>query len=130
MKEEIFISTLSILVLFNTFVCLVNPNVSSVLTMDLKAIVITGLTIAISSSITIFGSGLAPDVSKMLFTSIVLLNVMFQVNIYGFTIGIGLINTLINVFSPTDAWGLGYLLALTISFITFCSAIMIVAENA
>ncbi len=137
MKEEIFISCLDILLLFNIFVVFTDPSYSSVLSMSMVSIIVTGLVVAILSSITIFGSGLSDSATKIIFASIILLNVLFQVDFYydpyipHFVIGLGLASTINNVFTAYgDVMGIGALIASTLSFITFFSGIMIVAEDA
>ena len=137
MKEEIFISCLVILLLFNVFVVYTEPEYSSVLDMNLVSIVVTGLALAVLSSITIFGSGLSDSATKIIFATIIILNVLFQVDLYldpwigHFSIGLGLATTMNDVFATYgDVMGLGALISGTLSFVTLFSGILIVSGDA
>lgn len=129
MKEGILISTLMILLLFNTYVAMVNPNVVSVLNQDLSGLVATALTCTIAAGINIFGSGLSDSATKIIFSVIVMFNILFQIDIYGFTLGLGLCSTVFTVFNNGDVLGIGTLIGGLLSFVAFFSAMLVVVES-
>ena len=130
MKEEIFISSMLIMLLFNGFIVMVNPDVESVLNMDLASILITGLAVAITAGISVFGSGLSDSSTKIIFSVILIFNILFRVEIYGFTLGFGLVSTITDVFNNGDVLGFGTFIGGVLAFATFFSGLLIVVEGA
>ena len=125
MKEEVFITILSGLVLFNFVYVMGNPDIDwnlgiGALTGMLATIIATG----IISGIQIFGSGLNPESIKIIFGVCSLLNILFQINVGGFPVGIGLINNLFNLFPSST--GLGFIVCSIISIIVLVSGLMII----
>jgi hypothetical protein len=122
-----------VILLFNTFVCLVDPNASCILTMDLISVLATVALLTLGASINIFGSSFG-DSPRLIFLislmSLVLFQITFNFSVFNFSIGLGLINTIVNVFPSNQMYGLGYILALTISFVTLSSGILMVMEDA
>lgn len=128
MKEEIFISTLAIIILFNVFVVSINPEVSSILNTDFTSILVTSITIISAGGLVSIVLG--ETVLRVVFATLLLFNVLFQVEIYGFTIGLGLINTIFNVFQTYDVMNFGFITASVLSMLCFFSGMLIVVESA
>lgn len=128
MKEEIFISSLAIILLFNVFVVAINPTESSILNMDMSSILITAITIIATGSLASIVVG--ETLIRVVFATLVIFNILFQVDIYGFTIGLGLTNTLFTVFQTNDILNLGFITASVLSLMVFFSGMLIVVESA
>ena len=128
MKEEIFISSLAIIILFNVFVVSMNPSQASILNMSFNNLLITAIATITAGSLASIIVG--ETLIRVVFATLVLFNVMFQVDIYNFTIGFGLINTMINVFTTYDVLGLGLITASVLSLMVFFSGMLMVVESA
>jgi len=125
-KEEIFISSMLIILLFNGFVIMVNPEIPNVLDMDLTSILVTGLAVAIASGVTVFGSGLSDSATSIIFGVILMFNVLYKIEVYGFTLGLGLVNTMSDVFIDNDVLGIGWYVTNLIGFVAFVTCMMMI----
>jgi hypothetical protein len=128
MKEEIFISTLAILVLFNVFVVSINPAQSSILNLDFQGIIVSALSVITVGSVVQIVTG--ETILRIVFSILLLFNVLFQVHIYGFTVGLGLVNTVFNVFQVYDVLNIGFIVASVLSMLVFFSGMLIIVESA
>lgn len=123
---EIFISVMIILLIFNVYYVFSFPES----TWNLTVGAITGflaviLTIGIISGIQVLGSGLSESSIKILFGVGSLLNVLFQINIGGFPIGLGLVSNVLSVFGM-EFFGLGMILTSILGILAFVSGLIIV----
>lgn len=85
------------------------------------------LAIGIIGGVQIFGSGLNPASIRILFGVATLLNLLFQINIGGFPIGIGLLNNVFNIFSSgSDFLGLGLFIVTVLGLLTFVSGLLVI----
>ena len=128
MKEEIFISSLAIILLFNVFVVAINPTESSILNMDMSSVLVTAIAIITGGSV--LSIVLGETVIKVVFATLVIFNILFQIDLYGFTVGLGLTNTLFTVFQTNDVLNLGFITASVLSLMVFFSGMLIVVESA
>lgn len=130
MKEEIFISTLTIILLFNVFAYSVNATDVSLLNLDFTDLVVTAVAIVLPLSINFLGVGLSDSGISIAFAVMIVFNVLFQIEIYGYTIGLGLINTMINVFSGgNDVLNLGFMITSILGMLAFFSGMLIIVGD-
>jgi len=123
----IFVSTLSMLLMFNIFVVMINPTASSILNISYQEVVVQALAIIVSGSL--ISVVLGETVLKIVFSTIIIFNVLFQVHIYGFTVGLGLVQTVFNVFQVYDVMNLGFYITSIISLVVFFSGMLIIVES-
>lgn len=121
---------MAVLIMFNIFVVMINPNISSILRLDYIDILITVISILLAGGATQLLLG--ETVIRIVSVTLLLFNIMFQVNVYGFTIGLGLINTVFDVFVLDGSFimWMGYIITSILSIMCFFSGLMIVAESA
>jgi hypothetical protein len=136
MKEEIFISTMGIFLIFNTFYYLMEGSVSSLLVGGISSMLLiistavaTVLLLGVDATILGFGISLSDSSVKIVFVTLILINVLFKIEIAGFSVGLGLATTLANAFNGGDFLGLGTVLSAMLSFMALFSGIMIVSED-
>jgi hypothetical protein len=92
----------------------------------LTGTIATILAVGVISGIQILGSGLNSASIKIIFGIASLLNVMFQIDIAGFPLGLGLANNLISSFPATDFLStFGFLIATGLCVITLISGLMV-----
>lgn len=127
MKEEIFISTMAILLFFNIFVTFANPDAYNVLDLEFTDIMITVVGILLTgglASVLVDGVIVTKGIAIM-----IIFNVLFRINVGDFNIGFGLVNTVFNVFNTYDVMGIGYLIASILGVMAFFSGMLIVVES-
>lgn len=130
MKEEIFICTMAIFLIMNTFYLIIVPTAQNTfINSSVIGIIVSAIALAIASGIKIMGSGLSDTSVKIIFVSIILMNILYKVELYGFTIGMGLSTNIVNIFSGGDILSLGSILINGLSLMALFSGIMIVAED-
>lgn len=129
MKEELFLSTLIVLVLFNVGVVMINPSQVSILNVDVSGFILSVLSIAVVGGIKVFDTGLSDSSINILVGAIILFNIMYQIEIEGFTLGFGLITTVFNVFNTGDILGYGTLFASILSLIMIFTGMLILVEK-
>ena len=127
-KESIFLISLMGLILFNGFVVLANPTATNVLDMNYTNLILTAITILTGGGLlSIFVSG---ELVKFGISILLIFNIMFSIDMYGYSVGLGLINNAINVFSGnTFADYVGLSILGILSFISFASAILILVDG-
>ena len=124
---SIFLSIMLVLIIFNFMYIQTMPDkVNMVVLGGIMGLVSSVLAIGVVGGIQILGSGLNGESIKIMFGVGTLLNVLFQINIGGFPLGLGLINNLSGAFSTGDLWGLGYFLASSIGIVGLISGLMII----
>ena len=128
MKETIFLTSLITLLLFNGYVVLANPNATNMLNIDYTNLILTAITILTGGGLlSVFVSG---ELVKFGISILLLFNIMFSVDMYGYSVGLGLFNNVINVFSGNSfADYVGISIFGILSFITFVSGILILVES-
>jgi len=127
MKEGIFISTMLVILLFNTFIVFGNPEESSLLNINIENIVITAVGIILVGSLTSIVMG--EEVMRKAFAIMLVFNVLFKIDVAGFTIGLGLTNNLIDAFAVNDVMYLGTITTTLLSIMAFFSGMLIVVES-
>ena len=139
--QEIFISSILVLLFFNFIYISSTPN--KVNTMTIGAI--TGLltlviAVGVIGGLQILGSGLNSASIKIIFSVGVLVNIMFRIEMKGvmitlagypltqthLAIGLGLMNNLYEVFSQGDLLGIGFFITTVFSIITLVSGLIII----
>lgn len=121
---------MGILLIFNTFYLLINNQViTSFAIGGLMSIVVSAITLAIASGIQVMGTGISDSAIKILFSAMVILNVLFKVEIGGLTIGLGLAQNVVTVFGAGDFMGFGMILAGALTLMAFFSGMLMVAED-
>jgi len=129
MKESIFISSLLIILLFNGFIIVANPSASSVLNLNYQSLIVTGLSMLITGGITSIVLG--DSIIRLMFSVMMIMGIMFQVNVLGYNVGFGLMSSMLNVIINDGSFmmWLGYLTVTILSITTFISGILIVVES-
>lgn len=117
--SEIFIITMIVLLIFNVVYLTSTPDGLALTTMGaITGFIAIILAVGVIAGIQILGSGLNAMSIKILFGVGCLLNILFQVSISGFRIGLGLLNNVFTVFNSGDIIGLGtvisFLLGITV----------------
>ena len=124
---SIFLSIMLVLIIFNFMYIQTLPDKTNMIVLGaIMGLVSSVLVIGVVGGIQILGTGLNGESIKIMFGVGTLLNILFQINIGGFPIGLGLINNLLNTFVGGDLWGLGYLLATSIAIMALLSGLMII----
>jgi hypothetical protein len=130
--SSVFLSGMLILLLFNwvyvqTLAIPINTIVLGAITGFLASII----SVAILSGIQVLGTGLDSASIKILFGVGSLLNILFQVNIAGFPIGLGLMNNMMDAFSfapdsGTFGLSLGFFISTVLTIMILVSGVMII----
>lgn len=122
--QEVFISCLMILMLFNIFYIFSDPEISWNLTLDVLTGFISGVIAnAVITGVSILGSGLNSSSTKIIFGVGSILNLLFQIKIANIPIGLGLATNLFGLFG-TEFFGLGLILISVLALITIVSGLM------
>lgn len=129
MKEELFLSTMFILLLFNIGVVMINPSQASILNVDIGGFLLSVLTIGVASGINVFSSGLSDSATRLITGSMILFNIFFQISVYDFTLGFGFITTVFNVFNGGDILGYGIILSGVFTIMLFVTGLLILLEG-
>lgn len=130
--QAMFISGLAVLLIFNVVYISLYPSVIWYATIGaLTGFVALILGIGVISGINIFGSGLNSASVKILFGASAILNLLFQINIAGFPVGMGLANNLIFSFGTTNFLdSMGFFLSLIFSVMILASGLVIIQGGA
>ena len=127
LATSMFLSSLFLMFVFNVGYIMANPSaVNNMLLGSITGTLSVVVSVGVISGIQILGSGLNSMSIKIIFGITALLNMLFQVDVLGFPIGLGLVNNLINVFNPTDMLGLGFFFASGLAIMSVVSGIIIV----
>jgi len=125
--QEIFISSILVLLFFNFIYVSSTPNKVNTMTIGaLIGLLVVVISVGVISSIQILGSGLNSASIKIIFGAGVLINIMFGIEISGLPIGLGLMNNLYEVFSQGDLIGIGFFITTVFSFITLVSGLIMI----
>lgn len=128
-SEDIFLAVVAVLLLFNVFLIFMNPSLAWDMTLaGLTGFVAVILTTGILLGIQVFGTGLNSQSIKIAFGIGAILNILFQIDIAGFRIGLGLATNMLNQFSATDGLGIGWILATVISVMALVSGLVILTD--
>jgi len=129
--QEVFLGSLSVMLLFSVVVMFMSPENIWEFTIDAVAGTFIGLILiaGVLTGINVLGSGLNSESVAIIFGVGALLNILFQIEIAGFPIGLGLVNNMVNSFGASDGLGLGYLLSTVIGLITLVSGTIIIIEG-
>jgi len=84
------------------------------------------LGIGIISGIQVLGSGLNGESIKIMFGCGALLNVLFQINIANFPIGMGLVTNVLACFDGTEFLGLGIIITSIMGVMAFVSGLIVI----
>lgn len=120
-KESTLIALITIIVLFNFIYAIANPEITGVVTInDLRGLVTGTLFTLVLGVITLATTkGLGGESIKLLFGIGGFMNILFQINIGGFPIGLGLGMNLLNAFPMNIMGGIPYFFAWGIIIMTF-----------
>lgn len=125
--KGVFLTMVTILILFNAIYVIASPEASNIMYLGaLTGLISTVLAVGVISGIQFLGSGLNSESIRIIFSVGAILNMLFRISIAGFPVGIGLVNNIMSIFSPTDFAGLGYFAVSIISIITLISGIITV----
>lgn len=128
--QEVFIGIMIILLIFNVYYTFTFANA----VWDLTIGVITGFIILVLATgviagITVFGSGLSTASIKILFGCGALLNLLFQIDISGFPVGLGLATNVLTVFG-SEFMGLGVIIVSVMAITALASGIITITGGA
>lgn len=123
--SSIFLTTFLILLMFNFGYFFISPDSIEFMILGFfTGLLIVILALGVITGVQILGSGLSTQTQKILFGSGFLVNCLFQIDIVGFPIGLGLANNVINAFG-TEMMGIGLMIASIISILALISGVMI-----
>jgi hypothetical protein len=125
--QGIFLGSLIVLVIVNILYSMSQP--SGIWTMTIGAIsgfiaLIVGGGVLLG--INVFGTGLTGASVKIAFGMASLLNLMFQIEILGYPVGMGLLNTLFDVFAVGDFYLIGFIISVVMMLSILGSGIIII----
>jgi len=124
--QEMFISVMIILLIFNIYYTFTFTEAVWSLTIGaLTGFIATILAVGIISGVQVLGSGLTGESIKILFGCGALLNVLFQINIFGFPLGMGLVTNVLSVFG-SEFLALGIIITSVLGMIAFVSGLIII----
>lgn len=124
--KGIFLTGFAILLLFNFIYCTANPDATNVMFVGaVTGLLASSVAVGVISGVTILGTGLTGESVKILFGISSLLNMLFQVNVGGFPVGIGLITNILNVFPTDEFMGIGYFVVSSLTIVILASGVMI-----
>lgn len=125
--STVFIFCMITLLIFNFIYVSSTPQQLQIITIGaLIGFIAEILAIGVISGVQILGSGLNPASIRILFGVATLLNILFQVNIGGFPIGIGLLNNVFTVFSNGDFLGLGLFITTVLGLVLITSGLIVI----
>jgi len=126
LKESIFVSCFMVILIFNFIYLSVTGEVYTMLIGAITGMCATVISVAIISGFNILGSGLIGESIKILFATGSLLNILFQVYIFGYPLGLGLINNMVDIFPSNIMSGVGFFIMSMLATLTFISGLLIV----
>lgn len=119
------------MLLFNIGYSFANPtSVFDIVVGGVVGFIATVAGLGIISGIQILGSGLSTASQKIIFGIGTLLNILFQIDIAGLTIGMGLGSTLIEAFVLNDLFGIPFFLVTVFVIAILISGIMTIVGGA
>ncbi len=125
--KSIFITGLAILIIFNFIYCTMTPDVVNIMYVGaLTGLIASVVATVILAGINVFGTGLTGESIRIVFSISTLLNMLFKISIAGVSIGIGLINNILEIFTPTQFAGIGYFISSTLSIMILASGLMVI----
>lgn len=134
MKEYGFSIIMLIFILFNVVYIMAYPDTIFEFTYEkIIGFIASIIVVGALTGITIFGSGLQETSIKIIFVVVAIVNMLFQVDIAGFPIGLGLATTMFNVFSESDLMlvsglGLGTIITTTMTGLAILWGMMMAGE--
>jgi hypothetical protein len=97
----------------------------------------SAVAVGVISGISILGSGLNTASVKIIFGMATLINILFKVDLGmgaekggSFQIGLGLASNIVSVFSPTELWGVGWIIATAIGIVAFVCGMLTLSGGA
>jgi hypothetical protein len=131
--QAIFMSGIIVLLLFNMVYVVSEPDALWTLTVGaVTGFIASVLAVGVISGINILGSGLSGISVKILFGVATILNMLYQVEIAGFPLGMGLASNLTAIFTSGDSLlqFLSYLVATVFSIVMLITGVMFVQGGA
>lgn len=134
-EKEIFLTVMSIFLVFNIIYIQINPTATNTMVIGgilgtLGAIIMTAVGIAILSGIKVLGSGVSDISVKIIFSFLVIMNILFRLDYDTFSIGMGLATNMMSTFSVGhDLLNFGVLLSSGLAIVAFISGMMIVVGS-
>jgi hypothetical protein len=131
--QAIFMSGIIVLLLFNMVYVVSEPDALWTLTVGaVTGFIASVLAVGVISGINILGSGLSGISVKILFGVATILNMLYQVEIAGFPLGMGLASNLTAIFTSGDSLlqFFGYLVATVFSIVMLITGVMFVQGGA
>jgi len=124
--QEMFISVMIILLIFNIYYTFTFTEAVWSLTIGaLTGFIAVILAVGIISGVQVLGSGLTGESIKIMFGCGALLNILFQINIFGFPLGMGLVTNVLSVFG-SEFLALGIIITSVLGMIAFVSGLIII----
>lgn len=124
--SDTFITIMLILLLFNVYYTFsVTSAVWSLTIGAITGFMVLILATGIIVGITFFGTGLSNESIKILFGCGALLNVLFQITISGFPIGLGLATNVLSCFGG-EFLGLGVIITSVLAILGFVSGLIVI----
>jgi len=124
--SDIFLSSMAILLIFNFIYVTTAPTITWNLTIGaITGFIVLVLAVGIVSGVQFLGSGFNGESVKIMFGCGALMNILFQIDIMGFPIGIGLATNVLNCFG-SEWLGLGVITTSILSLMAFVSGLIII----
>ena len=124
--QEMFISVMIILLIFNIYYTFTFTEAVWSLTIGaLTGFIAVILAVGIISGVQVLGSGLTGESIKIMFGCGALLNILFQINIFGFPLGMGLVTNVLSVFG-SEFLALGIIITSVLGMIAFVSGLIVI----
>lgn len=115
------------MLLFNFFYMSYYPDTANIMFLGAVTGLLTQtMVVGAVAGIQVFGVGLNDSSTKIIFGVSALINMLFQVNVAGVPVGIGLANRVIDAFNASELMGFGFLVATVLCVIVFFSGVIIV----
>lgn len=126
--SAVFITCMVIFIMFNVFYVMVYPETINLLDMSWITSVIPLIVAAVLlTGIEVLGTGIRGTSIKLLFGILALINIMFQINIGGYPVGLGLAQNMLLVFSTMGDWfGIGFFITMGLILASLASGMMLI----
>lgn len=127
--KGILISLIAIMLLFNFIYATTSSEVTNNIVVGaVTGLLTTSIVTGVLSGFTLFGSGLNSESVKIVFGTTAFINILFQINLGGYPIGLGLGTRMISVFEPNTMAGIPYFGSWLVVILTLIMGIMILIE--
>jgi hypothetical protein len=124
--SSFFLSGALMMILINFFYLSFDSTVASIMFLGaIVGLIVEAFVIGTIAGIQFMGTGLNSASVKIIFGVSTLINCLFQVNVAGVPVGIGLANNILTMFSESDVMGFGWLITGTLTMMTLISGLVL-----